>query len=75
LSQGIAQVIADVSKVEKKIWGLLESTFTSLFPTPTAAPAADQPTALSGFLGRPALTLPEPYRLAHTSDTTSTSPL
>ncbi len=31
------------------------------FDTPTAAPAADQPTSLSAPLGRPALTLPAPY--------------
>jgi hypothetical protein len=34
--RGIAQIIGDGSKVEKKICGLLESTFTSLFATPTA---------------------------------------
>ena len=44
------------------------------FDTPTAAPAADQPTSLSAPLGRPALTLPAPYPSVHTSDTTNTNP-
>jgi hypothetical protein len=39
--------------------------------TPTAAPAADQPTALSWPLVRSSLTLQAPYLLAHTFDTTS----
>ena len=41
--------------------------------TPTAAPAADQPTSLSAPLVLPSVALPAPYPLAHTSDTTSTS--
>ena len=44
------------------------------FDSPTAAPAADQPTSLSAPLGRPALTLRAPYPPAHIFDTTSTSP-
>lgn len=44
------------------------------FAIPTAAPVADQPTTLSGPLGRPSLAAPGPYLLAHISDTTSTSP-
>jgi len=35
-----------------------------------AAPAADRPTSLSSPLALPFLTLPAPYPLAHTSDTT-----
>jgi hypothetical protein len=42
--------------------------------TPTAAHEPDQPTTLSSPLARPSLTLPVRYPLAHTSDTTSTSP-
>jgi hypothetical protein len=41
--------------------------------TPTAARAADRPTSLSSPLALLVLALPVPYRLAHTSDTTSTS--
>jgi hypothetical protein len=40
--------------------------------TPTAAPAADQPTTPSGSLGHPALALPAPHPLARISDTTNT---
>ena len=43
------------------------------FDTPTAAPAADQPTILSAPLGLPSLALPAPYLPAHISDTTNTS--
>lgn len=45
------------------------------FDTPTAAPAADQSTSLSSPLALLFLTLPVPYPLAHTFDTTSTSRL
>ena len=44
------------------------------FDTPTAAPAADQPTSLSAPLGLPSLALPAPYPPVHTSDTTNTNP-
>ena len=41
VSEGVAQVIGDVSKVEKKIWVLLDSTGTSFSATPTAASGVD----------------------------------
>jgi hypothetical protein len=43
--------------------------------TPTAAPAADQTTSLSASLALLSLTLPAPFFLAHTFDTTSTNHL
>jgi hypothetical protein len=43
--------------------------------TPTAAPAADQPTRPSVSVALRSPTLPAPYPPAHTSDTTSTSRL
>ena len=44
----------------------------STVDTPTAAPAADQPTNLSSPLVPLSLTPQAPYHLAHTSNTTST---
>ena len=41
--------------------------------TPTAAPAADQPTSLASPLVLRSLALPALYPLPHTSDATSTS--
>jgi hypothetical protein len=41
--------------------------------TPTAAPAADQPTILSSPLSLPSLAMPERYVPVHIFDTTSTS--
>jgi hypothetical protein len=72
---GIAHDMSAVSKVEQKIWVLLDYTVTSFSATPTAAPAADQPTRLFALLVPPVLTSPAPYPPAHTSNTTtSTTP-
>jgi hypothetical protein len=42
--------MGDVSKVEQKIWVLLDSTITSFSATLKAGPVADQPTSLSSRL-------------------------
>ena len=70
---GDCSCMGDVSKVEQKIWVLLDSTITSFSATPPVAPATDQPTSLSSPLLLPSPTLPEPYLLTHMSDTTSIS--
>ena len=50
-----------------------QSTLASLWATPTAAPTAGQPTALSAPLALPSLAFQAPYAPAHISDTTNTS--
>jgi hypothetical protein len=47
--RGIAQIIGDVSKVEEKICALLDSTFTSFFATPMAAPVCVLPESALTF--------------------------
>ena len=75
MSQGIAQIIGDVSKVEEKICALLDSTFTSFFATPMAAPGV-RLARLRAYLPAPQLlTAQAPYPPAHAFDTTSPSRL